>query len=216
LSCWRCLAGARISPVSGQGISSEYTLIYEKCEKACRQRQAERATAIRLSLHFVSLLQSGPDANRTLQSDKHSEPSYYPEIAPLSPQFVGTTFYRSHTMMDAERPVGLIASPEARIVDSRGASNRLSEVAQSAARRRIGSPQTTDNEKGAETSVRSLVAGGDRWLDNFVDRGSQNRDVDLTMESLASGLRDPLSGRTSKAGRSGSAKQRRGIRRGVL
>jgi hypothetical protein len=158
------------------------------------------------------------NANRLPPPEKHSESPYYPEIAAFPPHFVGTTFYSSHTMMKVGKRCGLIASSEARIVDARHASNRLSEVAQSAARRRIGSPQTTDNEKGAETSVRSLgtVAGGDRWLDNFVDRGSQNRDVDLTMESLASGLRDPLSGRTSKAGRSGSAKQRRGIRRGVL
>jgi len=58
------------------------------------------------------------------------------------------------------------------------------------------------------------------WIANFVDRGQAQpfgRHVDLTMESLTSGFRDPAGlGRRMTAGRSGSTKQRRGIRRGVL
>src|SRR5690349_15533411 len=72
---------------------------------------------------------SGANASGSYSTEKYSGPSYYPEIAPLSPHFVGTTFYCSHTMMEATKQLGLIASSEARIVDPRRATNRLSQAA---------------------------------------------------------------------------------------
>src|SRR5690349_13324874 len=84
----------------------------------------------------VSRTRSGLNANQALEPEKYSGPSYYPEIAPFSPHFVETTFSSSHTMMEAAKQAGLIASPEARIVDPRHASNRLLRETQSAARRR--------------------------------------------------------------------------------
>lgn len=92
----------------------------------------------------------GPDANRASGPRNYSGSRYYPEIAPFSPHFVGTTFYSSHTMMKVGKRCGLIASSEARIVDARHASNRLSEETQSAARRRIEDRKQTDKRDRCE------------------------------------------------------------------
>jgi hypothetical protein len=77
-------------------------------------------------LHFASLSRSGLNANRAVERKKYTGSRDYPEIASLSPQFVGTTFFASHTMMEARKRGGLIASSEARIVKPHQASNRLS------------------------------------------------------------------------------------------
>src|SRR6185295_19216995 len=75
--------------------------------------------------------------------------------ASILPHFVGTTFSSSHTIMEAAKRAGLIASPEARIVDPRHASNRLFRETQSAARRRIRRPQNNKltYERRCETSA---------------------------------------------------------------
>ena len=116
----------------------------------------------------------GGNTTPAVSSEKYSRPSYYPEIAPFSPHFVETTFFRSHTMMEVRKPARLIASPEARIVDPRHASNRLLEEAQSAARRRITRPQLTDkrekvrDERFGRSPMSPATTGG--WIANFVDR----------------------------------------------
>jgi hypothetical protein len=80
-------------------------------------------------------------------------------------------------MMEAPKRGGLIASSEARIVDPRHASHRLSEETQSAA---CGGPehrQQLTNEIGARRALRPLgtVAGYDRWwIANFVDRSPKS------------------------------------------
>jgi hypothetical protein len=150
----------------------------------------------------------GADANRQHAHEKSARSWYYPEIASLSPQFVITTFSSSHTIMGVTKRSGLIVWPEARIVDPRPASNRLSKQTQSAARRRISRPQTqstNDKRNGCETSAWPLVnvAGYDRWLDRQLRRPRpKGRRVDLTMESLASGVQDPawLGGETRRGG----------------
>ncbi len=86
----------------------------------------------------------------TREAKKYTRSRYYPEIASFSPHFVGTTFYASHTMMEARKRGGLIASFEARIVDPRHASNRLSDVTQSAARRRTEDRKQLTNERRCE------------------------------------------------------------------
>jgi hypothetical protein len=122
---------------------------------------------------FASLTRSGIDTNESASPEKYSGSSYYPEIAPISPHFVETTFSSSHTMMEARTRAGLIASPEARIVDPRHASNRLLEEAQSAARRRITRPQLTDkrekvrDERFGRSPMSPATTGG--WIANFVD-----------------------------------------------
>ncbi len=131
-----------------------------------------------------------------------------PRITPKSPHsrrdLVGTTFFSSHTMMEARKQGGLIASSEARIVESRQASNRLFCETQSAARRRIRRPQnkpTKQKRCGDERFGRSPMSpattGG--WTTSST-AVPEIRDVDLTSESLASGVRDPAFGRTSKGG----------------
>jgi len=123
----------------------------------------------------VSLTRSGVDANQTAYGDKYSGSSYYPEIASILPHFVETTFSSSHTMMEAAKRAGLIASPEARIVDPRHASNRLFRETQSAARRRIRRPrqQQTDkrekvrDERFGRSAMSPATTGG--WIANFVD-----------------------------------------------
>jgi hypothetical protein len=114
------------------------------------------------------------DAPQSGSFNKYSGSSYYPEIAPISPQFVETTFYSSHTMMEAHEQAGLIASSEARIVDPRHASNRLLEETQSAARRRTTRPQQklTDkrekvrDERFGRSAMSPATTGG--WIANFV------------------------------------------------
>jgi hypothetical protein len=125
--------------------------------------------------HCVWLMRSGVDTTRSGSPDKYSGSPYYPEIAPFSPHFVGTTFSTSHTMMEASEQLGLIASSEARIVDPRRASNRLSETTQSVARRRTKRPQQklTDNtregasERFGRSAMSPATTGG--WIANFVD-----------------------------------------------
>jgi hypothetical protein len=117
----------------------------------------------------VSLPRNGANANKATYSEKYSGPSYYPEIAPLSPQFVETTFSHPHTIMEATDRAGLIASSEARIVDPRHASSRLFRATQSAARRRIRRPQQQQTDKREkvrdERFGRSAMSPGyDRWL----------------------------------------------------
>jgi hypothetical protein len=123
-------------------------------------------------------LRNGLDANRVVTRKKYSGSRYYPKIAPFSPHFVGRTFSSSHTIMEAVKRGGLIASSEARIVDPRHASNRFAQETQSAARRRITRPQMRSHEriseKGAEraqgrSSMSPATTGG--WITNFVDRG---------------------------------------------
>jgi len=122
--------------------------------------------------HCVPLMRSGVDATQMGSSEKHSGSPYYLEIAPISPHFVETTFYSLHTMMEAGKQAGLIASSEARIVDPRHASNRLLEEAQSAARRRITRPQLTDkrekvrDERFGRSPMSPATTGG--WIANFV------------------------------------------------
>ncbi len=126
-----------------------------------------------------------------------------PEIASISPRSVGTTFYSSHTMMEAQKRGGLIASSEARIVESRQASNRLSRETQSATRRRIGRPQTNrqtrrcGDERFGRSSMSPATTGG--WTTSSTTV-PQTRDVDLTSESLASGVRDPAFGEDEQGG----------------
>jgi len=132
------------------------------------------AFVCRMTLHCVSLSRNGLNANRRLQPKKYSGSRYYPEIASFSPQFVGTTFYSSHTMMEAGKQGGLIASSEARIVDSRHASNRLSEETQSAARRRKKTATTDKREKVRDerfgrSAMSPATTGG--WIANFVGHG---------------------------------------------
>jgi hypothetical protein len=77
-------------------------------------------------------------------------------------------------MMEAAKQAGLIASPEARIVDPRHASNRLLRETQSAARRRIRRPQQqqTDirekvrDERFGRSPMSPATTGG--WIANFV------------------------------------------------
>jgi hypothetical protein len=85
--CWQIELRA-----AGEGISREYIHIYEEGGRTRRRRQAKR-TAMRCpALPIASLFQNGLNANRARSSEKHSGPPYYPEIAPMSPRFVGTTF----------------------------------------------------------------------------------------------------------------------------
>jgi hypothetical protein len=139
---------------------------------------SNRKRRARLPLHFATLLRNGLDANRSVEPEKYSGSRYYPEIAPFSPQFVGTTFYSSHTMMEATKWGGLIASSEARIVDSRHASHRLSEETQSAAQGGSKVRKQLTNEIGVRRALWPLgtVAGYDRWwIANFVDCDSKSR-----------------------------------------
>ena len=157
-------------PLPRQGISGDYTLIYEESGKRCGQHKAARALAAPLRCAVTK--RAGRESIG--RHEKYSGSRYYPEIAPFSPQFVGTTFYSSHTMMEATKWGGLIASSEARIVDSRHASNRLSEKTQSAARGGSKDRKQLTNEIGARRALRPLgtVAGYDRWwIANFVDCG---------------------------------------------
>ena len=137
-------------------------------------RKRSARIALPANHRFVSLTRSGADTNESASPEKYSGSSYYPEIAPFSPHFVETTFSSSHTMMEAPTRAGLIASPEARIVDPRHASNRLSEEAQSATRRRIIRPQLTDkrakvrDERFGRSPMSPATTGG--WIANFVDR----------------------------------------------
>ena len=166
-------AGLRTS-AQRQGISGEHTLIYEECGRIRGRHAAERTIHARLRPRFIVLGRNGWKPNRVLGTGKYSGSRYYPEIAPFLPQFVGTTFYSSHTMMEATKWGGLIASSEARIVDSRHASNRLSEETQSAARGGSKDRKQLTNEIGARRALRPLgtVAGYDRWwIANFVDCG---------------------------------------------
>ena len=136
---------------------------------------AKRSAPIASSANhrFVSLVRSRANTNDLASPEKYSGSSYYPEIAPFSPHFVETTFSSSHTMMEARTRAGLIASPEARIVDPRHASNRLLEETQSAARRRITRPQPTDkrekvrDERFGRSPMSPATTGG--WIANFVD-----------------------------------------------
>lgn len=183
-----------------------------------------RKRGARLSLHFAALSRNGLDANRPVGHEKYSGSRYYPEIAPFLPQFVGTTFYSSHTMMEAMKWGGLIASSEARIVDSRHASKRLSVETQSAARDGSQDRKQLTNEIGARRALRPLgtVAGYDRWwIANFVDCGPLRVTLGVACRpddgvACVWSSRPRLRGGRIKAGRSGSTKQRRGIRRGVL
>src|SRR5215510_7465418 len=124
------------------GGSKEYRvntpLFMSYAAKTARERERCAPNASRVERRS----RIGWKANRALRSKKYSGSWYYPEIAPISPRFVGITFCTSHTMMEVQKRGGLIASSEARIVESRQASNRLSCETQSAARRRIGRPQT--------------------------------------------------------------------------
>jgi hypothetical protein len=167
------VAGSRPHHARWQGIWREYTLIYEECGSIRGQQQAEPAICACQdgAVRCADPKRSGRES--PVEAEKYSGSRYYPEIAPISPQFVETTFYSSHTMMEAPKRGGLIASPEARIVDLRHASNRLSEETQSAVRGGPEDRKQLTNEIGARRALRPLgtVAGYDRWwIANFVDR----------------------------------------------
>jgi hypothetical protein len=214
------LGRARISPSRGK----EYRVTTPLFMRNAESDPGNRTRRARLPLHFAALSRSGLDANRSLEPEKYSGSRYYPEIAPFSPQFVRTMFYSSHTMMEATKWCGLIASSEARIVDSRQASNRLSEKTQSAARGGSKDRKQLTNEIGARRALRPLgtVAGYDRWwIANFVDCGLQGVTLGVVCRpddgvACVWSSRPRLRGGRIKAGRSGSTKQRRGIRHGVL
>ena len=174
------LAGADAFGPTEQGRGKESPLnaplFMRNAEGIRAQPQAERGIAVELIGPCLALAPSGLHGNRNQRQEKDSGSRYYPEIAPFSPQFGEKTFYSSHTMMEAPKQCGLIASSEARIVDPGPASNRLLRETQSAARRLPEDRKTkqTDkrekvrDERFGRSAMSPATTGG--WIANFVDR----------------------------------------------